>query len=129
MCINDWRIGRLIRSVFYPAEGHVGSTLTLPTNYQRVGLTLTAIETAVPTGGGILAQDGSTGNTIFMLSPEASIFHCTLATHGDLPMRRWFFTPVGGTTLAFSVIEYIAPEEYLASALEQFQTEYGKRGF
>lgn len=128
MCFQDWRIGRLIRSVAHDIVSGPAGEMLLPASQQRVGLTVTAVDSDIAAGWLVQAYDSNL-KLAFLLGLNSGLFHCTLATHGDLPTRSITIEILGNTTTAVSVIEYFAPEEYLAAALESFRTQYGMKGY
>lgn len=123
MCLQDWRLGRFIRSVPHPLSG-VGVSILLTANPQRVGLLATIAQgPAVGTDSLAIIVDSK---TIFSVDANAdSHFFATIATHGDLPMKAISILANMGA-LNVSVTEFFLPEEYLAAAMEQFKSEYGQ---
>lgn len=129
MCFNDWRIGRLIRTnlIFYSAGSPV--TFIIPQNSQRVGLTIYVQDSDVSERvTGTLNEPTST-LAIALLDSIVGRYDWNIAMHGDFPTRSYQLVCEVGNTGNVSVVEYIAPEEYLAAALEQFRTEYGMKGY
>lgn len=127
MCFGDWRAGRLIRSVTHALLTQASPDLILPANPQRVGVTICCTDVLGTFIGYISAIEDDTANVLFISPASSSPFHITLATHGDLPTRRLVLALTGGASTLGSVIEYMATEEMLAVAIEQFNTEYGRR--
>lgn len=124
MCFNDWRIGRLIRVI--PGQVRAGSdgAFTIPANRQRVGLSVSINGSATTVAGTtqITSQDVSEG--YHLMQAFNSPWFVTLATHGELPTLSFLVTPPNLATVLILVTQWIAPEEMLAVALEQFQNEY-----
>jgi hypothetical protein len=121
MCFGDWRAGRLIRIIVTTCDAGVGGPFTFNPNYQRVGISffgglgITTLtndwEVSIDGVGQILIPINQTG------------YHFTLATHGDLPTHKFTLTKQTGSPIA-TVIEYIAPEEMIQSAIDEFKREY-----
>lgn len=121
MCINDWRLGRLIRSQAREYSLGVGGTLAIQADQNRVGISFmmamgaTASSVTISVGGVSLVS---------LAQFEQLEAHFTLATHGDLPTRDFIVARRSGTALG-SVVEYFAPADYLAAGLREFETLYG----
>jgi hypothetical protein len=92
---------------------------------QRVGLTATLIDTNAGLSETCTVTDGDDGSVLFRFSASNPLLHITLATHGDLSTRSLRFTIGALATALLSVVEYVASEEMLNVALEQFNLEYG----
>lgn len=143
MCIGDWRLGRLIKTIITPFDTTAGLNCIILPSRQRVGLTImggSGVELALTfsEGGGPLPAavaglgnldenfpiglliDGVDGA---YLTAFSGYFHITMATHGELPTKRFVLNteiqPARGLH-----IQYTMPEEYLAAALESFKQEY-----
>lgn len=122
MCVQDWRIGRLIRAQSSSTVLGVGQTLTIPSNKQRVGITFDFNDQITAIGSFIEVRvDGNQFTILWSVKP---IIHWTVATHGDLSMREISFTTVA-TGATMGVIEYFLPEEFLTAGLEEFKKEVG----
>lgn len=127
MCFNDWRVGRLIRSVFRPSVNGNGSSIVMAPNKQRVGLTISIVDLVGALNVVATVVESVSGFMVLFLDDATPVTHITLATHGDLPTKGLTVSILGGTIPELSIIEYIAPEEYLAAGLEEFESEYAKR--
>ncbi len=123
MCIADWRIGRLIRSIGY--DKPAGASLILPKNMQRVGLIISMDQSGAGPGldamfaqttGGLAAQFWNDGSNPYLIS---------MATHGNIPTFGWSIGTEAGLS-RFNAVELIMPEEYLEAALESFKSEYSQ---
>lgn len=122
MCISDWRIGRLIRSVGTVWNTGSGVGVNIPPNKQRVGLTFAAdANGAAVSAAAILTF---TGGGVLVIGNGRAMTHITLLTHGDLPTRGGIITTVVSLSTG-AWIEYLLPEECLAAGLEEFKRQYG----
>lgn len=124
MCIADWQLGRLIRSLPPRAVGVGGTSLPLAVfNKDRVAISFAAIGqdvavvtprvTATALLGFPIIQPASIvaiTDPIFAYTPH---LHFTLKDHGDLPMQAW--NGISSTTgVVIIVIEYLLPEDVLS---------------
>lgn len=121
MCLMDWQLGRLIRSQVDYNSVPAATTITWPSNPQRVGFSF-----ILSTGGtwviGPDSQQIAVG--LFPTVSNGLQFHFTLATHGDLPTRFFAARNNGGVTATILTIQYFLPEEYLQYAMEQLKQKY-----
>lgn len=128
MCMNDWRIGRLIRSKRTFITSSVVDGFTIGASMDRVGIMFTLgsmpsfiTDSLAPSIGAIkIDADDSTVGQLNAVVP--SVIY-TLATHGELPTLRWSTSDLGAS-VDVVVVEWFMPEQYLAVALKQFETEY-----
>lgn len=120
MCISDWRLGRLIRSVSTPFSTAAGTGLVYGRNPQRVGVTI-LMTTPDPGSGGAftIAFDGGGAGA---LPAENAPHSFTLQSHGDLPTRA-FVLAAGSAAGAGIVIEHFMPESYLQAGLDEFKRQ------
>jgi hypothetical protein len=118
MCIEDWRLARLVRSVQQAQTIAANGTFTLAANMQRVGLTVGSVGTAISS----LAQITIAVNGIgfWSLKQNETYFHATIVTHGDLVTKSWAFTPIAFSPV-LGITEYLMPEGYLQAGLEEFE--------
>ncbi len=120
MCIQDWRLGRLIRAQSRAIVLGLGATETFPANKQRVGVTVgIPVANNSSVNFGQLSVDGV---LLVHFRNSNNLFEMTLATHGDLPMRPFTLTAFG-IAVTFGLVEYFLPEEFLAAGLEEFKSE------
>jgi len=124
MCISDWRIGRLIRSVSSTQTPGIGASATLPRNPQRVGLLISAQSTlAISTHYPIISVAGV---VISWMRNGDNAMMFTMQQYGDLTTRDWsVLTPTAATVLSFT--EFFLPEEILAAGLEEFKRSLNLR--
>lgn len=121
MCIQDWRLGRLIRSEARAVVLGLGATEDFPANKQRVGVTV-----GIPFANNssiVFGQLSVDGILLVHFRNSNNLFEMTLATHGDLPMRPFTLTG-NGTAVTFGLVQYFLPEEFLAAGLEEFNSEH-----
>lgn len=120
MCVQDWRIGRLIRTQITAHTLVVGTPFLIPANKQRVGLSLAS---GTPSGAPtVLIQVLHDGILYGMLWNSYIHHHITVSTHGDLPMKSAELRALVANA-AIGVIEYFLPEEFLSAGLEEFKRE------
>lgn len=118
----DWRIGRLIRSVPQTITVPANSEIDIAANTSRVGITFCPVSALTDIFMTVDPVDPSLGLGYDL--GQVQPYHLTLATHGDLPTRKFrlFNTTAGDIAVVF--IEYIAPESLLTLALELLRREY-----
>lgn len=123
MCVSDYRLGSLIRSVIRAYSVTNAQTFTIPTNQERVGLTICP---AAVTANGvtIVSIDGTAGIAVGG-STYTFPWHITTQTHGDLPTHAFSGTGVNAVTPATGlIIEYFLPRKVIGAMLEEFQRQY-----
>jgi hypothetical protein len=122
MCVSDWRLGRQIKTQHTAYSLAAAGTLTVPKNYQRVGIAIgTNNPQALITSRLAISVAGVSHTSLFS-SQTRLLF--TLQTDGELPTLEWVLTAVG-VTFTGSIIEYILPEEILAAGLNEFRRSLG----
>jgi hypothetical protein len=115
MCVGDWKRGRLIRSVGKAVTVAASSTVFLPANPQRVGLTI-AVDATSASIGDILTVTVD-GAALIVGALGQGGLHITMLTHGDLPSKRIGLQNIDvANPLVFAVVEYFLPEEALRVA-------------
>lgn len=123
MCVSDYRLGSLIRSVIRTFSVTSAQTFTIAANQERVGLTIMG-RGANTNGSPIISVDGNDG---FVIGGSTYTFpwHITMQTHGDLPMRAFSGTGANAVTPALGlIIEYLLPRKVIGAMLEEFQRQY-----
>jgi len=126
MCINDWRLGRLIRSSAQAFSTVTGAGITLKPNKQRVGILFSTTEEPVSgLAGWVLTFDN--GAILAGLYPSAFV-NINILTHGDLPthgvtVRKSESEIIGAFT------EFFLPETVLTAGLEEFMRQYKQQGY
>lgn len=127
MCIDDWRLGRLIRSKITPLSFAGGGAFTFPPNMQRVGVRVSISQSLTALNTGIsITIDGQLVTYVFS-SGQSMLF--TLASDGDLPTKQIILTNIAAVTaVTGSIIEYTMPEEYIQAGLDQFLSQYKFKG-
>lgn len=121
MCISDYRIGRLIRSVPKDIAMTPGQVLTIVANPQRVGLDI------------FVATDTPTGFSVFIVAVEDCIidppavvptrYSYRMTKDGDLPTRRFTVNNGDAAGHHVTVIEYIIPEAALTDAIQNYERQ------
>jgi len=118
MCIGDWRLGRLVRSVGRTVIPSDGDTDRFGPSRQRVGLTF-EVHLPTPVVNSACLITFTNGQRLLVGAGTNSL-HVTIATHGDLPTYG-FTVDLLTTGVTCTVIEYFAPEEYLQAGLDEFR--------
>lgn len=132
MCMNDWRIGRLIRSVPRLAEVGPAASVTIPSNQNRVALHI-GIVTEIEIVTDSLAPSNPTciitldGIKIFRMDVFTRNYYLTLVSHGDLPTKSFVVGPASGF-MDISIIESFLPESVLQEGLKSLQSNYRPYG-
>jgi hypothetical protein len=121
MCIGDWRLGRLIKTVLTPWDLTASINLSIPASRQRVGL--------IVSGSSIFSAASTyfilncNGVAFLNMTQQSHIFRATLADDGDLPMQAWSLT-FGSFAGTGMWSEMFLPEEILTQALEGYMRQY-----
>lgn len=114
MCVGDWRLGRLIRSVGTSYNLAAAATFTVKPSLQRVGFLIHDVNAGTLTfPDGQQMQFGSFANWVDL----------SILRHGDLVTKQIIIT-AGGSGLGQGFTEFFMPEDYLTAALEAFKHEY-----
>lgn len=121
MCMQDWRVGRLIRTSPHPESGNVVN-LTVAPNRNRVGIYISAPGLNDPVLGFIPADIQILLGGVVAAYAIGGIM-VSLATHGDL-CQRGFSVIDNSNGASISAVEFFMPEEYLAAGLESFRSNY-----
>ena len=124
MCLQDWRLGRFIRS--YGRTISFGSALpaVIPANPQRVAFYVTTTD---PTTGA--SMDGTVsfgGVTVYQFGGFTASGVASLLTHGDIVTKRLDVTSLTAGPANISITEWTLPEEYLAAGMEEWKSQYSK---
>jgi len=122
MCVGDWRLGSIIRSVPRSLSLTNAQTLTLGKNSERVGV---AIMSNVQSGSNQLSITIDGVGTFSIGSSTAQTqYKATLQSDGDLPMRQWILTGASVAAYAGLLIEYFLPRNVIGAVLEEFKRQY-----
>lgn len=123
MCVSDWRLGSLVRSVIRTFSVTSAQTFTIAANQERVGLTIAAFASSA-IGSPLISIDGLSG-LIIGGSTYTFPLHITMQTHGDLPTHAFSGTGSNAVTPATGVIiEYFLPRSVIGAMLEEFKRQY-----
>lgn len=122
MCISDWRIGRLIRSVAKTATLGANGTLTINGSRQRVGISIAVPVVDQATAVGVSLSQG--GVILGVVCNSTPAFMATLQTHGESPTLTLVATELCGNITIVSVIEYFMDESMLTEAKDNFARDY-----
>lgn len=117
MCMSDWRLGRLIRTVgSFQTVANAG-TMVIGTNRDRVGIIISIdVSSTASVTRVSIDVDGLRAMSLSTTNPQVIY---TLASHGDLPTRQFTMT-AQGTGFNIGVLELIAPEKMIDAAIEEF---------
>lgn len=123
MCLNDWRWGRLIRHKITAATIGAAGTVSVNQDPARVGIMLFA--SGDPNGvGSTWSLNGTVAGGMGIVTSTEIRFR--LSEDGELP-RQAFTITSGFSGCRASIIELIAPDVYLAAAIEEFEGKYLRR--
>lgn len=121
MCIQDWRLGRLVRTQRIAWDLDSPASYALSNDPNRVGWhCLFNIDSATTATWMTISWDAGGSLLRSLNNPE---FMCSLTTHGDLPTKAVTFAGLT-TTLSGYLFIWTMPEEYIAAALEEFRRTY-----
>lgn len=121
MCIQDWRLGRLVRTQRIAFDIDSPATYSLPADPTRVGWEVHFnIDSTTPAQWSTISWDsgGSMLQSIYDSHHKVS-----LTTHGDLPTKAVTFAGLTGVLSGYLFV-WTMPEEYIAAALEEFRRQY-----
>jgi hypothetical protein len=121
MCVNDWRLGRLIRSRVTTFTSPATLDQLAARNADRVGITFSVFEAGSDLT--ILVDEAGSGKSFVVLTPNYPWIHLTLQEHGDLPTKR-FRMGANVPALNITVIEYFLPERVLSETIAKFYAGY-----
>lgn len=120
MCVGDYRLGRLIKTVHSQPLLTAGLFTVIPANEQRVGLWIgnsvsgtTLVYYDSPTLGDAALQQVLAGS---------DPYYVTLAEHGNLPTIRHSMT-ISGAAFVVAVVEFFLPEDVIQGFLEDGKVE------
>lgn len=118
MCLQDWRLGKWIRTASRGLLISAGNPATLPANPNRVGLRFGLGGTApfaLTNCFGFV--NGVATGALSAFNPWIEVF---ITTHGDMPTREWTFSTsdVGASNVL--IHEWFLPTEILQSGLEEW---------
>lgn len=121
MCIEDWRIGRLIRTKRTTFINVNGNTLTFLPDKDRVffavGIDIQATQQA------FRLQIKVDGLIFTSLNNNVTLFRCTYPDFGELPTFQWDLVSIG-VSFQGAVIEGFLPEAVLRDNLERYKRSY-----
>lgn len=126
MCVGDWRLGRLVRSVVSNQSISAGVNAVLAANRQRVGVLVSmgGSATIAATMTTRIQVDGL--DVCFLGSGQLSRLF-TVQESGDLPTKQ--FTIVrGNIDFTACFVEFFLPEEVLSAGIEQFRSQFTSLG-
>jgi hypothetical protein len=121
MCVGDYRLGRLIRSVVRSVNTSATASTTILASPQRVGIIFGISENAfINTRSVGITVDGFDG---FHISGNHPYLAFNMLEHGDLPTRKFVVSSLGSTAI-FICVEQFLPEEALNIPLEDILRSY-----
>lgn len=128
MCLTDWRLGRLTRSIPSSITVAFGTPMSIAASSQRVAIRLSISSTITPVFDSIAASNPSLiVSSGGLVVSKLDVFNRTellsFITHGDMPSRA-FTISIAASSLVLSVIEWFLPEEVIQEALENLKREY-----
>ena len=123
MCVNDWRLGRLIRSQFTLLTTPGTPSKLVNASQQRVGIRIAPTFADNTTIMILYARKGSTNIPLKSMSLFDPAFEATLAGDGDLPTYEFRFDD-GGSNVDVGIVESFLPESALTEALQSIERSY-----
>lgn len=123
MCVNDWRLGRLISTKITAVTPGIGGTFLVPANMQRVGIIIQSFPISTTlVRSPLIDVDGV---RMFMLVSTLPILSLNLAQNGSIVTKSFLITtPVEATPIG--ITEFSLPESYIAAGIEEFSRRYIK---
>jgi hypothetical protein len=110
MCIQDWQLGRFIRSSF-SVTGDAGTTAQIvKASRQRVAILFVADPAFIGTPG--LFYIKVNGAMVGSMGIFPVPIYFAMNTHGDLPTKEFTLT-AQGTPAIMSITEFFLPEDVL----------------
>lgn len=130
MCLQDWRLGRLLNFSVKNVPADLTSGDIVQPNQQRVGLSMSFLDgQEADQSGGVLTWDQTLisvdGVRIMVVEPYVYNYKFDLLSHGLLVTKKWSFSQyILHANIA--VVEWFLPEDVLASGIAQFKSEYAQ---
>jgi hypothetical protein len=120
MCVNDWRVGRLMSANTINFTTVSSTNLVTLPNRQRVGLLIKNSILFTANQGFAVTF---TGGAVFALNAYVNEMRFTLAADGPFMQQGFTISILSGVAQG-SIIETTLPEDYLAAAIGQFRSDY-----
>lgn len=115
MCLEDIRLGRLIRGVVWSWNVPVGTNLVVPPSQQRIGIFVP------PPAGALIAPTGPIltfdNGLVFNMIEFTTMLELTLQTHGDIAMHGFTISGNVGDESGKLLLTYLT-ESALEESLE-----------
>lgn len=119
MCLQDWRLGLVMRSVITPFTVTSAAVIPIAANRQRAGIYVEF--NAVTSSGGLSADLNCEGGPIARYTGFQPSRIFTLENSGDLVTRAMNISSnVAGSSVGV-IVEWFLPAEYLATELDKFR--------
>lgn len=122
MCIQDWRLGRLMRTVTYRQTITAPAVVSIPRNPQRVYIAFSTRDQAISIILGT-EVDGTMVDFLTLAQSQSS-FYVSSRDHGDWPQQAFQISLALGGPEVIRWMEGYLPEEYLHVPLETFDVGY-----
>lgn len=113
MCLNDWKLGRQIKSVGSTVTLAALAASTIPPNQQRVGIRVALDFTALAALDALAVSVN--GVNVGFVTVNTPFVQLTLANDGDLPTKAVTVTDNGPGSTA-QITEFFLPETVLSGA-------------
>lgn len=121
MCMQDWRIARLVRPRLLINNATAG---TIGPNQQRVGIAFSTLDGGPAIGTEELRfSDGITSDPWYYHDLSFPPRVLSVQEFGSLITNKIAFTETNGGT-GMNIWELTMPEEWLTAALEDFNSQY-----
>lgn len=122
MCISDWQLGRLVRSLDHYLDLDA-ATIIIPPNTQRVGLFISCLA-EVPDTWVRLRFNDAIGDWHNLAANDRWIMF-TLREHGDIVQKEVRFNTSNAPEYVL-IKEFLMPEEYLSVPPDKFDVPAGR---
>jgi hypothetical protein len=123
MCMQDWRVGRLVTNQKSTSTNLLVTPIAVTANQQRVGIGFSIINATFANDPSVAIIHGSVFvGALTALQPSQLWL---LTTHGKLVTEPFALAALSGTPGGV-VIEYFMPEEYLAAGVDEFKRSMSK---
>jgi len=122
MCINDWRLGRYMRTNLTGLSVTNGANSVILSNRQRVGILVSILNPDSLAGGHVRVMSGAVGVGVINTFNMVNLY--TLTSHGDLPTRQFELIASVAGPVSVGITEFTLPEEYLEAGYKEWITQH-----
>lgn len=122
MISEDLALGRLLRFQNTNVTTLLAGASTFGANMQRIGVNIANVGPAL--AGAVTVTISISGTKTFQLSSGITFVHYDCMQFGDMPTKSISIVGTSDGTIV-SVVEWFAPEEYIAACLCAFNLRMG----